>query len=264
MITKDSSRWTVDRPATNHGSQGVLITGGDVQPRRYGTGKLERHEPVRDPPAGKGNPLNGRRREQPSLLPTTHGVDERLDRPRSLSTGVLIRLVKPGKENPVEMRLIPGIVPISKPKPNYVVKGIVGDRDLSEPHPEATGSLAIKAFEQPGLVAEERVDGGGGGPDAGGELTIVAIEFGGWFMTQIVGGKLRRRSLGATRLEGQEGRHRSTRPAQPAHNPTRHPHSPGAHPGPAAPQPTSTHRRFRPFPRVTFLSAAATASNSSA
>jgi hypothetical protein len=102
-------------------------SGGDVHPGRHGPGEFERHEPGRDPPAGKGNPLNRLRHETSGLLPAAHGVDEGLDRPRGLDTGRFARPATLGEEDPVEMRFVPGVVPVGKPEPNDVVKGIVGD-----------------------------------------------------------------------------------------------------------------------------------------
>jgi hypothetical protein len=216
---------------------------------------------VRDPPARQSD-LRGRRvNEKPRGLPPRHGVDERLNGARSLGPGFGVRLVNPSKKHPIEVRFVPRILPVGHPKPNDVPDGVVGGPHLGKPLPKPPSRLAVEAFEQSGLPAEERVDGGGGGPDPssqppkaeglnptiedkngsvreqpptkdvvvnlrpthldkptvtvfrnvvtkGGDmqtlalssasryiagavlLTIVGIEFGGWFMTQIVRGKV--------------------------------------------------------------------------
>jgi hypothetical protein len=104
MITSDSSGWTVDRPPTDHG--------------------------------GQGNLLSWHTQEPPSGLPTPNSVNERLDSASGLSASVLVRLTKLDEENRVEMRLIPGVVPINNPEPNNVPQRIVSGGNLSKPIPE--------------------------------------------------------------------------------------------------------------------------------
>jgi hypothetical protein len=216
---------------------------------------------VRNPPTGQGNALGRPTNKPPGFLPPPNRVNQGFDRASSLSPGSITGLVNLGKENPEQMRLIPRILTINEPEPNDVPQGIIGDGHLSEPPPKPPSGLEIEAFQQPGLVPEERVHGGGGGPSASSEppkaesvnapvededgstlkqprpksvvinlgpthldnptvtvfrnsvtkggqvqtyamsdasryiagavlLTIVGIEFGGWFMTQLVRGKV--------------------------------------------------------------------------
>lgn len=119
-------------------------------------------------PTSQGNTFSGNVEQKPASLPATNGVDKRRDGADTVLTNVGLDY-PPGEHDRVEMRLPERVVAISKPEPNNVLDGIVGNRNPSEPGAKSPSRLPVKIVEQPGLVAEERVHGGGRGPDISGK-----------------------------------------------------------------------------------------------